>query len=108
MSDKIYDVTPEWKQRAYIKDADYQRMYERSIKDPRGRAEVMAALAPRMPEPMWAEALSAIRAISSREKRSRSVRILAVCRWISGCKAVGSSAGSTTSVIGAKTKPGVS
>ena len=34
--------------------------------------------------------------------------MLAACRWISGCKAVGSSAGSTTSVIGAKTKPGVS
>ena len=34
--------------------------------------------------------------------------MLAACRWISGCKAVESSAGSTTSVIGAKTKPGVS
>jgi acetyl-CoA synthetase len=36
MSDKIYDVSPEWKQRAYIKAADYQAMYERSIKDPNG------------------------------------------------------------------------
>ena len=34
MSDKIYDVSPEWTQRAYIKPADYQAMYGRSIADP--------------------------------------------------------------------------
>src|SRR5262245_40748693 len=36
MSDKIYDVPPEWKSRAFIKASDYQAMYERSIKDPNG------------------------------------------------------------------------
>ena len=36
MSDKIYDVSPEWKQRAFIDDAKYKEMYERSIKDPNG------------------------------------------------------------------------
>ena len=36
MSDKIYDVPAEWKQRAFIDDAKYQEMYERSIKDPNG------------------------------------------------------------------------
>ena len=34
MSDKIYEVAPEWKLRAYIKDAEYRAMYERSIADP--------------------------------------------------------------------------
>ncbi|MGH6770018.1 MAG: acetate--CoA ligase [Xanthobacteraceae bacterium] len=34
MSDKIYDVSAEWKSRAFIKDADYRAMYERSVADP--------------------------------------------------------------------------
>ncbi len=34
MSDKVYDVPPEWKRRAYLDDAKYQSMYEASIKDP--------------------------------------------------------------------------
>ncbi len=34
MSEKIYDVPPEWQQRALVKDADYRAMYERSIADP--------------------------------------------------------------------------
>ena len=36
MSDKIYDIPPEWKQRAYINEAKYKDMYARSIKDPNG------------------------------------------------------------------------
>src|SRR5262249_22532491 len=36
MSDKIYEVPADWKQRAYIKQADYRAMYERSVKDPNG------------------------------------------------------------------------
>ena len=36
MSDKIYEVPAEWKQRALVKAADYQAMYERSIADPNG------------------------------------------------------------------------
>ena len=36
MSDKIYDVPPEWKQRAYVDEAKYKEMYARSIKDPNG------------------------------------------------------------------------
>ena len=36
MSDKIYDVPAEWKQRAYVDDAKYREMYARSIKDPNG------------------------------------------------------------------------
>ncbi|MBX6426202.1 MAG: acetate--CoA ligase [Variibacter sp.] len=36
MSETIYDVPPEWSQRAYIDDAKYQEMYARSIKDPDG------------------------------------------------------------------------
>jgi len=36
MSDKIYDVPAEWRQRAYVDDAKYQEMYARSIKDPNG------------------------------------------------------------------------
>jgi acetyl-CoA synthetase len=36
MSDKIYPVTAEWQQRAYVDDAKYRDMYARSIKDPNG------------------------------------------------------------------------
>jgi acetyl-CoA synthetase len=36
MSDKIFEIPPEWTKRAYVRDADYQRMYERSIADPDG------------------------------------------------------------------------
>ena len=36
MSDKIYPVPPEWKSRAYVDDAKYRAMYERSLKDPNG------------------------------------------------------------------------
>ncbi len=36
MSDKIYDVSPEWQKRAYIDDAKYKEMYAASIKDPNG------------------------------------------------------------------------
>src|SRR5262252_7021257 len=36
MSEKVYDVPPEWKQRAYINEAKYKDMYARSIKDPNG------------------------------------------------------------------------
>ena len=36
MSEKIYDVPAEWRQRAYIDDAKYQEMYARSIADPNG------------------------------------------------------------------------
>src|SRR5499433_1329448 len=32
--DKLYDIPPEWKQRAYMKESDYKDMYARSIKDP--------------------------------------------------------------------------
>src|SRR5436190_1498215 len=34
MSEKIYEVAPQWKTRAYIDAAKYQEMYARSIKDP--------------------------------------------------------------------------
>src|SRR5262245_11807846 len=34
MSDKIYDVPPEWKQRAFVDEAKYKDMYARSIRDP--------------------------------------------------------------------------
>ncbi len=34
MSEKIYDVSAEWSKRAFIDDAKYREMYERSIKDP--------------------------------------------------------------------------
>jgi acetyl-CoA synthetase len=34
MSEKTYDVTADWKKRAYIDDAKYQAMYAHSIKDP--------------------------------------------------------------------------
>src|SRR5437868_14350523 len=36
MSDKIYDVPAEWKQRGFIDAAKYKQMYERSVKDPNG------------------------------------------------------------------------
>src|SRR6516225_446106 len=36
MSEKIYDVPPEWKKRAFIDAAKYQEMYARSVKDPNG------------------------------------------------------------------------
>ena len=36
MSDKIYDVPAEWTKRAYVDDAKYQEMYERSVADPDG------------------------------------------------------------------------
>jgi acetyl-CoA synthetase len=34
MSEQIYDVPPEWRWRAFVDDAGYQAMYERSVKDP--------------------------------------------------------------------------
>ncbi|MET0874893.1 MAG: acetate--CoA ligase [Pseudolabrys sp.] len=36
MSDKIYDVPAEWRKRAFVDDAKYKEMYDRSIKDPNG------------------------------------------------------------------------
>src|SRR5438874_2692486 len=36
MSDKIHPVPSEWKSRAYVDDAKYRAMYERSLKDPNG------------------------------------------------------------------------
>src|ERR1041385_113099 len=36
MSDKIYDVSAEWKQRGFIDDVKYKQMYDRSVKDPNG------------------------------------------------------------------------
>jgi acetyl-CoA synthetase len=36
MSDKIYDVPPQWQKRAYADAAKYEEMYARSIKDPNG------------------------------------------------------------------------
>ena len=36
MSDKVYDIPPEWKTRAFIDEAKYRAMYERSIADPNG------------------------------------------------------------------------
>src|ERR1700740_803675 len=36
MSEKIYEVPADWKRRAFVSEADYQRMYERSIADPDG------------------------------------------------------------------------
>jgi acetyl-CoA synthetase len=36
MSEKIYEVPAEWKQRALVDDAKYRDMYARSIKDPDG------------------------------------------------------------------------
>jgi acetyl-CoA synthetase len=34
MSDKTYQVTPEWAKRAYVDAAKYREMYDRSVKDP--------------------------------------------------------------------------
>jgi acetyl-CoA synthetase len=34
MSEKIYEVPAEWKQRAYLDDAKYKEMYARSVADP--------------------------------------------------------------------------
>src|SRR6516165_3323658 len=34
MSEKIYDVPPEWKKRAYVDADKYKEMYARSLKDP--------------------------------------------------------------------------
>src|SRR3954449_6722524 len=36
MTDTIYEIPPEWKQRAFIKEPDYREMYERSVRDPNG------------------------------------------------------------------------
>jgi acetyl-CoA synthetase len=36
MSEKIYDVPAEWSKRAWIDQAKYQEMYDRSLKDPDG------------------------------------------------------------------------
>ena len=36
MSEKIYDVPPDWRKRAYADGAKYKEMYARSIKDPNG------------------------------------------------------------------------
>src|ERR1700755_2600563 len=36
MSDKIYDVPAEWSKRAWIDQAKYREMYERSVADPAG------------------------------------------------------------------------
>ncbi|HEY4775226.1 MAG TPA: AMP-binding protein, partial [Xanthobacteraceae bacterium] len=36
MAEKIYEIPAEWMKRAYIDDAKYKAMYERSIKDPDG------------------------------------------------------------------------
>ena len=36
MSEKIYDVPPEWRKRAWIDEAKYKDWYARSIKDPNG------------------------------------------------------------------------
>ncbi|MGE3149840.1 MAG: acetate--CoA ligase [Pseudorhodoplanes sp.] len=34
MSEKVYEVPAEWKQRAFIDDAKYKEMYDRSVADP--------------------------------------------------------------------------
>ncbi|HKU04674.1 MAG TPA: acetate--CoA ligase [Bradyrhizobium sp.] len=36
MSEKIYDVSADWSKRAWIDDAKYREMYERSVRDPNG------------------------------------------------------------------------
>ena len=36
MSDKLYDIPPEWTKRAFINEAKYRAMYDRSIADPEG------------------------------------------------------------------------
>src|SRR6516164_7603339 len=36
MSEKLYEVPAEWQRSAFVSEADYQRMYQRSIADPDG------------------------------------------------------------------------
>ena len=36
MSDKVYPVSPEWAERAYVNAEAYQAMYDRSVSDPEG------------------------------------------------------------------------
>jgi acetyl-CoA synthetase len=36
MSDKTYEIPPEWTKRAYVDEAEYRRMYDRSLADPEG------------------------------------------------------------------------
>jgi acetyl-CoA synthetase len=36
MGEQVYDVPPQWRQHAFIDDAKYEAMYERSVKDPNG------------------------------------------------------------------------
>src|SRR4051812_17155111 len=36
MTDTIFEIPSDWKQHAFIKEADYRAMYERSIRDPDG------------------------------------------------------------------------
>ena len=36
MSEKLYPVPAEWAKRAWVDDAKYQELYERSVKDPDG------------------------------------------------------------------------
>src|SRR5689334_3798018 len=36
MSEKIYDVSAEWTERAFVNDAKYREMYARSVNDPNG------------------------------------------------------------------------
>jgi acetyl-CoA synthetase len=36
MSEKVYDIPPQWRQRAFIDEAKYKDMYARSIEDPNG------------------------------------------------------------------------
>jgi len=36
MSDKVYEIPAEWTKRAFITDADYRKMYARSLADPNG------------------------------------------------------------------------
>ncbi len=36
MGEQIYDVPPQWRQHAFIDEAKYEAMYERSVKDPNG------------------------------------------------------------------------
>ena len=36
MSEKVYGVSADWAKRAWVDEARYQEMYQRSIKDPDG------------------------------------------------------------------------
>ncbi len=36
MPDKVYDVPAEWMKRAFVNDAEYKKMYQRSLADPNG------------------------------------------------------------------------